>query len=164
MVVEFTTICAIVAYHHLSCEFEPHSWRGVLDKTVCDKVCQWLATGLWISLGSPISATKVVTEIISGAKHLTYNGQMMDKKCVYVVHNIKHFWVIMWHIFTSTNNATTILFPTQLWELVYTYHVIKRCTEKETTSLSNFVLTIKLHYLHDLNIMFQCLLHLNMYM
>jgi hypothetical protein len=41
MVVEFTTTCAI-AYHHLSCEFEPHSWRGV---------------------GTPISATKVVTEI-----------------------------------------------------------------------------------------------------
>ena len=58
-----TTTCAIVAYHHLSCEFEPHSWRGVLDKTLCDKVCQWLATGLWISLGTPISATKVVIEI-----------------------------------------------------------------------------------------------------
>jgi hypothetical protein len=57
MVVEFTTTCAIIAYHHLSCEFEPHSWLGVLDKTLCDKVCQWLATGLWIS------ATKVVTEI-----------------------------------------------------------------------------------------------------
>jgi hypothetical protein len=40
MVVEFTITCAIVAYHHLSCEFEPYSWRGVLDKTVCDKVCQ----------------------------------------------------------------------------------------------------------------------------
>jgi hypothetical protein len=40
MVVEFTTTCAIVAYHHLSCEVEPHSWRGVLDKTLSDKVCQ----------------------------------------------------------------------------------------------------------------------------
>jgi hypothetical protein len=57
-------------------------------------------------------------------------------KFVYVVHNTKHLWVIMWHIFTSTNNTTTILFPTQLWELLYTYHVIKQCTEKETTSLS----------------------------
>jgi hypothetical protein len=47
---EFTTTCAIVAYHHLSCEFEPHSWRGALDKTLCDKVCQWLATDLWIWL------------------------------------------------------------------------------------------------------------------
>jgi hypothetical protein len=135
MVVEFTTTCGIVAYHHVSCELKLHSWRGVLDKTlcdkvcqwldktvsdkvcqwldktvcdkvcqwldktvcdkvcqwldktlcdkvcqwldktlcdkvcqwldktVCDKVCQWLATGLWISLGTPISATKVVTEI-----------------------------------------------------------------------------------------------------
>jgi hypothetical protein len=35
-----TTTCAIVAYHHLSCVFEPHSWRGVLDKTLCDQVCQ----------------------------------------------------------------------------------------------------------------------------
>ena len=57
------------------------------------------------------------------------------------MHNIKHLWVIMWHIFTSTNNTTTILFPTQLWELLYTYHVIKQCTEKETASLSNLLLT-----------------------
>jgi hypothetical protein len=42
MVVEFTTTCAIVTYHHLSCEFEPHSWGGVLNKTLCDKVSQLL--------------------------------------------------------------------------------------------------------------------------
>jgi hypothetical protein len=30
--------CAIGAYHHLSCEFAPRSWRGVLDTTLCDKV------------------------------------------------------------------------------------------------------------------------------
>ena len=96
----------------------------------------------------------------SGVKHLTSNGQMMNQTFVYAVHNIKHLWVIMWHIFTSTNNTTTILFPVHLWELLYTYHVIKQCTEQETTSL----LTIKLNYLHDLKIIFQCLLHLNMYM
>jgi hypothetical protein len=28
------------AYHHLRCEFDPRSWRGVLDTTLCDKVCQ----------------------------------------------------------------------------------------------------------------------------
>jgi hypothetical protein len=33
---------------------------------------------------------------------------------------------------------------------------IKQCTEKETTSHSIFLLTIKLNYLHDLKIMFQC--------
>jgi hypothetical protein len=34
----FTTTCAISAYHHLSSEFEPRSWRGVLDTTLCDKI------------------------------------------------------------------------------------------------------------------------------
>jgi len=57
MVVGFTTTCAISAYHHYSCEFEPRSWRGVLDTTLCDKVCQWLVTGQWISPGTPVSST-----------------------------------------------------------------------------------------------------------
>jgi hypothetical protein len=40
MVDGFIIICAISAYHHLSCEFESRSLRGVLDTTLCDKVCQ----------------------------------------------------------------------------------------------------------------------------
>ena len=40
MVVGFTTTCAISAYHHLSCELQPLLWKGVLDTTLCDKVCQ----------------------------------------------------------------------------------------------------------------------------
>ena len=27
---------------------------GVLDTTLCDQVCQWLATGRWFSLGTPV--------------------------------------------------------------------------------------------------------------
>ena len=45
MVVRFTTTCTIGVYHHLSCEFDPRSWRGVLDTTLCDKVCQWFSPG-----------------------------------------------------------------------------------------------------------------------
>jgi hypothetical protein len=45
MVVGFTTTCAISVYCHLSCEFKPHSWWGVLDTTLCDKVCQWQVGG-----------------------------------------------------------------------------------------------------------------------
>jgi hypothetical protein len=37
-------------------EIEPRSWQGVLDTTFCDKVCQWLATGLWFSPGTPVSS------------------------------------------------------------------------------------------------------------
>ena len=31
--------------------------RGVLDTTLCDKVCQWLTTGWWFSRGTPVSTT-----------------------------------------------------------------------------------------------------------
>jgi hypothetical protein len=33
------------------------SWRGVLDTTLCNKVCQWLATGRWFSPHTPVSST-----------------------------------------------------------------------------------------------------------
>jgi hypothetical protein len=54
---------------HSSCEFEPHSWLGVLDTTLCDKFCQWFATGQWFSPGTPISSTNKadhhdITEIL----------------------------------------------------------------------------------------------------
>ena len=39
VVVGFTTTYAISTYRNY-CEFEPRSWRGVLDTTLCDKVCQ----------------------------------------------------------------------------------------------------------------------------
>ena len=44
-------------YHRYSCEFESRLWRGVLVTTLCDKVCQWLATGWWFSSGTPVSST-----------------------------------------------------------------------------------------------------------
>ena len=33
------------------------SWWGVLDKALCDKVCQWLAAGQWFSPGTSVSST-----------------------------------------------------------------------------------------------------------
>ena len=43
--------------------------RGVLDTTLCDKVCQWLTAGWWFSLGTPVSSTNKtnrhdITEIL----------------------------------------------------------------------------------------------------
>ena len=38
VLIVFTTTCAISAYHPIICEFEPRSWQGVLDTTLCDKV------------------------------------------------------------------------------------------------------------------------------
>jgi hypothetical protein len=31
--------------------------QGVLDTTLCDQVCQWLAVGLWFSPGTLVSST-----------------------------------------------------------------------------------------------------------
>jgi len=35
--------------------------RCVLDTTLCDKVCQWLAASMWFSPGNPVSSTNVYT-------------------------------------------------------------------------------------------------------
>ena len=40
MVVGFTSPCEISVCHHLSCEYKPCSWRGVVDTTLYDKVCR----------------------------------------------------------------------------------------------------------------------------
>jgi hypothetical protein len=45
-----------------------HRW-GVLDTTLCDKVCQWLATDLCSSPGTPVASTNKtdrhdITEIL----------------------------------------------------------------------------------------------------
>jgi hypothetical protein len=41
----------------MTCDIESRSWRGVLDTTLCDKVCQWLTAGQWLSPGAPVSST-----------------------------------------------------------------------------------------------------------
>ena len=43
--------------------------RGVFDSTLCDKVCQLLATGQWFTTDTPVSSTNKtdrqdVTEIL----------------------------------------------------------------------------------------------------
>jgi hypothetical protein len=55
MVVGFTTIYAISAYHHWCCWVRISI--GARCTTLSDKVCQWLATGQWFSPGPPVSST-----------------------------------------------------------------------------------------------------------
>jgi hypothetical protein len=67
MVVGFTATYAISAYHQQRYALEFHSWRGVLEITLCDRgvletklchqVCQRLAADLWFSPGAPSSST-----------------------------------------------------------------------------------------------------------
>ena len=55
LVFRFTTTCAISAYHHLSCEVESSSWRGVLKTILCYNVCQCLAAGRRFFVGIAVS-------------------------------------------------------------------------------------------------------------
>jgi len=64
MVVGFTTTYAISAYHLWV-------WISIRARctTLCDKVCQWLATGQWFSPGLTVSFTNKtdrhgITEIL----------------------------------------------------------------------------------------------------
>jgi hypothetical protein len=63
IVVGFTTTYAISAYHHWCFSIRARC------TTLCDKVCQWLATGWWFSSGLPVSSTNKtdrhdITEIL----------------------------------------------------------------------------------------------------
>jgi hypothetical protein len=49
-------------------------WRGVLDTTLCDKVCQWLATGQWFSPDTPVSSsqTKSNVAVLKYVSHIVF--------------------------------------------------------------------------------------------
>ena len=57
MVVRLTTTFTISTYHHQSCEFESHSWRGTLDTILCDQICQSIAADRYFSPVTPVFST-----------------------------------------------------------------------------------------------------------
>ena len=90
MVVGFTTTYKINAYHHYCCEFESCSWWGVLNTTLCEKVCQWHATGLWFSMSTPVSSTNKtdrhdITEILLKVALNTINTNTLTHSTWYLV-------------------------------------------------------------------------------
>jgi hypothetical protein len=65
------------------------SWQGVLDTTLCDKICQWLATGRWFS---PVPSTNKtnrhdITEILLKVALNTINQTI----------NMKHIKTKFWN-------------------------------------------------------------------
>jgi hypothetical protein len=69
------------------CEFESCSWKGVLDTTLCYKVCQWLATGRWFSPGTPISSNNKtcphdITEILLKVALNTINQTLQQNSYI----------------------------------------------------------------------------------
>jgi hypothetical protein len=70
-------------------EQEMLTWWGVLDTTLCDKVCQWLATGRWFSPVSSINKTdrhditKIVLKEALNTINWTYAKPSMSRKAIW---------------------------------------------------------------------------------
>jgi len=67
---------------------------SVLDTTLCDKVCQWLATGRWFSSGTLVSSTNNtdsddITEILLKVALNTIN-QTTDSVQDIPLHTLNH--------------------------------------------------------------------------
>jgi hypothetical protein len=114
-------------YHEITIHFQVRSWRGVLDTTLCDKVCQWLATGRWFYLGTAVSSINKIdryniTEILLKVALSTINQTkpfsiMFIFKQKYQTYEYQHNGG--WHqqkrvfrkISTEYRNLKTFLFP-----------------------------------------------------
>ena len=47
------------------------SWYSCFLHKLCDKVCQWLAAGLWFSPGTPVSSTNYVIKFVSDLRQVS---------------------------------------------------------------------------------------------
>ena len=109
MVVGFTTTYAISAYHHWCFEFESQSGRGACT-TLCDKVCQWLATGRWFFPGPPVSSTNKTDRhdlsgntVESDVKH--HQTTKQNQTCIYKRRGNTE-WTIQRHWLQWAHQAT----------------------------------------------------------
>ena len=97
-------------------EFESRSWRGVLDATLCDKVCQKLATGRLFSPGTSVSCTNKsdrhdITEILLYMCIFSYS----DIVCVYFPTVILYVFInLLWYCMClfSYSDLVCVYFPT----------------------------------------------------
>ena len=93
------------------------SWRGILDTTSCDKVCQWLATGRWFALGTLVFSTNKtdhhdLTEILLkvALNTIILNPQNLSK--VTFQNNILPLYMKMDHACTMSGSRFS-------WHLIF---------------------------------------------
>ena len=79
---------------------ESCSWRGVLDTTLCNKVCQWFAGGRCFSLGTPVSSTNKIKHnwniVLSGVNHHSHNSPIT--LYILIISHVVGIPIIKWNI------------------------------------------------------------------
>ena len=73
--------------------------RSALDTTLCDEICQWLATGRWFSLGPTVSSTNKtdhhdISEILLKVALNTINHPCAYEICMYQKVNLLWIYLI----------------------------------------------------------------------
>ena len=81
----------IVHLSYLLYQFWPRSLRGVLDTTVCDKVCQWLPTDGLFSPDTPVSSINKadrhdIAEILLKVELTTLNQTYINFENQYIMY------------------------------------------------------------------------------
>ena len=107
------------------CEFDFLLWRGVLDTTLCDNVCQWLAASQWFTLGTPVSSTNKtdlhdIHIVESDVKHHNYNSNTVYVLCMYYV-------CIMLIMYVAHQGCVVTIIRDQTTELLIMYVAHQGC-------------------------------------
>ena len=105
LVVGFKTTCAISAYQHYICDVESRSLQGVLDSTLFDQVCQWLATARWFSPISSINKTDChdITEILLKGALTSITNDGYVASVVIIILSLPNSWLITCNKSNMTN-------------------------------------------------------------
>ena len=95
------TTCKLLIYSFIyQIYLQKRFRRGVLDTPLCDKVCQWLATGQWFSSGTPISSTNKtchhdIAEILLKVALITIRLTKEDIIINWTWHSLPTLWCIL---------------------------------------------------------------------
>ena len=81
--------------------------RGVLDTTLCDKVCQWLAAGQWFSPGTLVSSINKtyrhdITEILLKVALKHHNPYPLV---------VEFYWINVYYLTLSVSFKQLLLLP-----------------------------------------------------
>ena len=91
----------------------PLRW-GVLNTTLCDKICQWLVTGLWFSPGTLIystNKTEILLKVALNTRTLTLETIKIKKMTIF---NNSRAITQEWQKLKSSNSNLTCI----LWIII----------------------------------------------